>query len=115
MTQEIQKHGVQVYSASVCPSWLLAFLTFYPPSPGSHGLTAHGESCARAEGDTSLSLKAIRQPGGPGRIRRLHVTAGQSGRAAAFTRYFNNSFMISFHSAWQNCSQNSCEEKLRHG
>lgn len=40
---------------------------------------------------------------------------GRSGRATAFTRYFNNSFMISFHSGWQNCSQNSCEEKLRHG
>ena len=38
----------------------------------------------------------------------------KAGRAAV-TRYFNNSFMISFHSAGQNCSQNSCEEKLRHG
>ena len=80
---------------------------------------AHGESCSRAEGDARawvwrLSAIQASQATADGYIM-LQQPPGGMARARSVTRYFNNSFMISFHSAWQNCSQNSCEEKLRHG
>ena len=100
---------------------ILAFLAFYPPvSLGAPvPALAHGESCSRAEGDARawvwrLSAIQASQATADGYIM-LQQPPGGMARARSVTRYFNNSFMISFHSAWQNCSQNSCEEKLRHG
>ena len=113
VTSAIQKW--KVYSEGSGEGWDAGAPPRIPhvlsPSLCSHGLRLMvkvvPEPRAMAAGVWRLSANQASQAKADGYM-------SQAGRAAV-TRYFNNSFMISFHSAGQNCSQNSCEEKLRHG
>ena len=122
VTQEIQKQGgVQVYSVPVCAQHGMGCLDTAPRIPHVLSPLLPPPMVSRLMVKVVPEPRARYQPEfeGYSPTRRARRAADgymlQPGRAVAFTRYFNNSFMISFHSAWQNCSQNSCEEKLRHG
>ena len=126
VTQEIQNTGVRYCTNVVWAQhggWdgssldILAFLAFYPPSLWVPGCQPW------------LMVKVVPEPRAmpepefegypPSRRARPQQTVtlcySRPGRASysLFQQFIHDFFSLC--SAWQNCSQNSCEEKLRHG